>query len=174
MYIGRYITRFFDFCDFFVRLVITQVDNAANKRNGRFFGTGLYTEQAPEFDFMFGAIAGQIVNRLAFLKGAFQVCRHLSRRLHVRNPCTFIPKGRHDISVCLGTACYVKGVETVMQALERELGIKAGETTPDLQFSITPTRCLGACGIAPVIAIDGEQYGNLTPEKLKATLDKYR
>ena len=61
-----------------------------------------------------------------------------------------------------------------MQALERELGIKAGETTPDLQFSITPTRCLGACGIAPVIAIDGEQYGNLTPEKLKATLDKYR
>ena len=56
-----------------------------------------------------------------------------------------------------------------MQALERELGIKVGETTPDLQFSITPTRCLGACGIAPVIAIDGEQYGNLTPEKLKAT-----
>nr|WP_315102340.1 NADH-quinone oxidoreductase subunit NuoE [uncultured Fretibacterium sp.] len=87
---------------------------------------------------------------------------------------TFIPKGRHDISVCLGTACYVKGVETVMQALERELGIKAGETTPDLQFSITPTRCLGACGIAPVIAIDGEQHGNLTPEKVKATLDKYR
>lgn len=87
---------------------------------------------------------------------------------------TFIPKGKHDISVCLGTACYVKGVEGVMHALEQELGIKAGETTPDLQFSITPTRCLGACGIAPVIAIDGEQHGNLTPATVKATLDKYR
>ena len=87
---------------------------------------------------------------------------------------TFIPKGKHDISVCLGTACYVKGVEGVMQALEQELGIKAGETTPDLQFSITPTRCLGACGMAPVIAIDGEQHGNLTPKTVKTTLDKYR
>ena len=52
--------------------------------------------------------------------------------------------------------------------------MRAWETTPDLQFSITSTRCFGACGIAPVIAIDGEQHGNLTPEKVKATLDKYR
>ena len=87
---------------------------------------------------------------------------------------TFFPKGEHDISVCLGTACYVKGVEGVLRALEEELEIKAGETTPDLKFSITPTRCLGACGVAPVLSVDGEQCGHMSKDKVKELLDKCR
>lgn len=87
---------------------------------------------------------------------------------------SFVPKGCHDICVCLGTACYVKGADSVVQVLEEELGIKAGETTPDLQFSITPTRCIGACGLAPVMSIDGEQHGHLTKDKIKKILATYR
>ncbi|NLL36726.1 MAG: NADH-quinone oxidoreductase subunit NuoE [Fretibacterium sp.] len=87
---------------------------------------------------------------------------------------TFFPKGEYDISVCLGTACYVKGVESVLEALEEELGIKAGETTPDLQFSITPTRCLGACGIAPVVSVNGELHGHMSKDTVKELLDSYR
>ena len=71
------------------------------------------------------------------------------------------PKGKHQISVCLGTACYVKGSDKILEVLERELKIKCGECTPDGNFSIDSCRCVGACGLAPVMIIDGEVYGKL-------------
>lgn len=83
------------------------------------------------------------------------------------------PKGKHKISVCLGTACYVKGSDKVLEAVERELRITVGECTPDKKFSIESCRCVGACGLAPVMIIDGEVYGRLTAKDVKGILDKY-
>ncbi|MCH5142871.1 MAG: NADH-quinone oxidoreductase subunit NuoE [Clostridiales bacterium] len=86
---------------------------------------------------------------------------------------TLLPKGKHQISVCLGTACYVKGSDKVLEAIERELHISCGECTPDRMFSIDSCRCVGACGLAPVMIIDGEVYGRLTPADIKGILDKH-
>lgn len=83
------------------------------------------------------------------------------------------PKGKHRISVCLGTACYVKGGDKVLAEVEKKLGIKSGECTPDGLFSIDSCRCVGACGLAPVMMIDEEVYGKLTPELVDKILDKY-
>ncbi len=74
--------------------------------------------------------------------------------------------GRHVISVCLGTACYVKGAGAVMDALKDELKIDVGEVTEDGMFGLEGARCLGACGLAPVVMIDEKIYGDLTPEKI--------
>ena len=87
---------------------------------------------------------------------------------------SFIPKGENVISVCLGTACYVKGAEDILEEIEDVLGIKRGSTTPDMKFSISATRCIGACGIAPVIDINSEAYGNLKVEDIKGIIDKYK
>lgn len=86
---------------------------------------------------------------------------------------TLNPKGKHKISICLGTACYVKGSDKILEAVERELRISCGECTPDKQFSIDSCRCVGACGLAPVMIVDGEVYGRLVPADVKGILDKY-
>jgi len=86
---------------------------------------------------------------------------------------TLTPKGKYNIQLCLGTACYVKGADKILVKLEELLGIKVGETTPDGKFSIEGARCLGACGLAPVMVINGEVYGKVTPEMIKGILDKY-
>lgn len=83
------------------------------------------------------------------------------------------PKGEHRISVCLGTACYVKGADKILQALEEKLGIKSGECTPDGMFSIDSCRCVGACGLAPVMMIDDDVYGKMTVDQIDSILDKY-
>ena len=83
------------------------------------------------------------------------------------------PKGEHVCSVCLGTACYVKGSDKVLEALENKLGIKAGECTPDGKFSIESCRCVGACGLAPVMTIGDEVYGKLTPDQISGIIDSY-
>jgi NADP-reducing hydrogenase subunit HndA len=83
------------------------------------------------------------------------------------------PKGKYAISVCLGTACYVRGSQQILDRLSRKLGIGPGEITPDGKFSLDATRCLGACGLAPVMVVNGEVYGKLTPEKLDGILAKY-
>ena len=83
------------------------------------------------------------------------------------------PKGDNVISVCPGTACYVKGAAAVLDAVKKQLGIEAGETTPDGKFSIQDTRCLGCCGLAPVMTVDGDVYGRLTPADVKDILAKY-
>lgn len=87
---------------------------------------------------------------------------------------TLKPKGKYNISVCLGTACYVKGSEKVLDRLKEKLGIDVGETTPDGKFSIEATRCIGACGLAPVFTVNDEVYGNATPELMDKVLEEYK
>ena len=82
--------------------------------------------------------------------------------------------GKHVISVCLGTACYVKGAGQVLEAVKKELNIKEGEVTEDGLFSLQPARCLGACGLAPVVMIDDKIYGNLTGKKIIEIIKQYR
>ena len=84
------------------------------------------------------------------------------------------PKGRHRISLCLGTACYVKGADKILEALEEKLGIKCGECTPDGLFSLDSCSCVGACGLAPVMMIDEDVHGKLTVDQLDGILDSYR
>lgn len=84
------------------------------------------------------------------------------------------PKGKYDVQMCLGTACFVLGNNTFQQIVEDKLGIKEGEVTPDGKFSLTFTRCLGCCGIAPVIKVNDEVYGKLTEKKLDEIFKKYR
>lgn len=84
------------------------------------------------------------------------------------------PKGKNRISVCLGTACYVKGSDKVLEEVEKQLGIKCGECTEDGLFSIDSCRCVGACGLAPVMMIGEEVYGKLKPDMIKGILDSYR
>ena len=84
------------------------------------------------------------------------------------------PKGQYTISVCMGTACYVKGSRKVLDKLEEVLGIKAGHTTPDGLFTLNATRCLGACGLAPVMMINEDVYGRLTPDEIPGIIAKYR
>ena len=84
------------------------------------------------------------------------------------------PKGKHKIGVCLGTACYVKGSQLIMDKLSKELNIKVGQTTPDNLFTLEATRCLGCCGLAPVMMIDQDVYGKLEPKKIPEILGKYK
>ena len=86
---------------------------------------------------------------------------------------TLSPKGKHQISVCLGTACYVKGSGAVLEEIEKELGIKNGECTPDGKFSIDACRCVGACGLAPVMLVGDDVYGRMTPAQVSGILAKY-
>lgn len=87
---------------------------------------------------------------------------------------TMTPKGEHPISVCLGTACYVRGAEKVLDELKRQLGIGVGEVTPDGKFSLTCLRCVGACGLAPVIEVGEKVYGRMTPDRVKDVLAEYK
>ncbi len=84
------------------------------------------------------------------------------------------PRGKHALSICLGTACYVKGAEEILNAIREELKINFGQTTEDGLFTLEETRCLGACGLAPVMMIDDKIYGELTPKKVVEVLRSYR
>lgn len=84
------------------------------------------------------------------------------------------PKGTYQISICLGTACYVKGAGDILAAVEKKLGIKAGGITPDGKFSLDACRCIGACGLAPVMMINEDVYGRLTPGQVAGILDSYK
>lgn len=87
---------------------------------------------------------------------------------------SMIPKGEHPISICTGTACYVRGAEKVLEEFKKELNIKVGETTSDGKFSINCLRCVGACGLAPVVLVGEKVYGRVSPDGVKAILDEYR
>ena len=87
---------------------------------------------------------------------------------------TMTPKGEHPISVCVGTACYVRGAEKVLDELKRQLGIGVGEVPPDGKFSLTCLRCVGACGLAPVIEVGDKVYGRMTPDRVKDVLAEYK
>ncbi len=86
---------------------------------------------------------------------------------------TMQPRGRHTINVCLGTACYVRGARKVMDALQKLINVKMGETTPDRRFSLTSQRCFGACGLAPVIMVNKDVHGRVNAARLVEILDQY-
>ena len=83
------------------------------------------------------------------------------------------PKGEYDISVCLGTACYVKGAQQLTDKIVEVLGIEPGECTADGKFSLEECRCIGACGLAPVLTVNGEVYGKITADDVPGILAKY-
>lgn len=84
------------------------------------------------------------------------------------------PKGKYNISVCMGTACYVKGAQTLLDTLTEKLGIGIDECTPDGKFSLTACRCIGACGLGPVLTVNEEVYGKLTADDIDGILAKYK
>jgi NADH:ubiquinone oxidoreductase subunit E len=86
---------------------------------------------------------------------------------------SMVPKGRHIIKVCLGTACYVRGTKNIMKALVDKLGLQVGETTEDRRFSLEAVRCLGACGLAPVMVVDEDTHGGVTLNRIENILDRY-
>jgi NADP-reducing hydrogenase subunit HndA len=87
---------------------------------------------------------------------------------------TMLPKGKHPISICTGTACYVRGAEKVLDEFKKELKIQVGETTTDGKFSISCLRCVGACGLAPVVMVGEKTYGRVAPEMVKDILSNYK
>ncbi len=87
---------------------------------------------------------------------------------------TMIPKGEFPISICMGTACYVRGAEKVLDEFKRELKITVGETTADGKFSLSCLRCVGACGLAPVVMVGDKVYGRVAPDGIKEILNDYK
>ena len=84
------------------------------------------------------------------------------------------PKGKYPISVCTGTACYVRGAEKILEALQKELGLKLGGVTKDGLFSLDSLRCVGACGLAPVMLVGKDVHGKVKPEDVKKIIAKYK
>jgi NADH-quinone oxidoreductase subunit E len=86
---------------------------------------------------------------------------------------SLLPRGKHAIRVCMGTACHVRGGGRILEKIERDLNIKSGETTEDLSFSLNAVNCLGCCGLAPVVTVDEDIYGKTTLSKIPGILKKY-
>jgi len=86
---------------------------------------------------------------------------------------TMVPRGKYIISVCMGTSCYVRGGERILNTLQKELDIDPGETTPDGLFNLEMVRCLGCCGLSPVVTIEDKIYRRVTPTKMKEILSTY-
>jgi NADH-quinone oxidoreductase E subunit len=84
------------------------------------------------------------------------------------------PQGKHRISVCMGTACYIRGAQKVLETIQDVLEIGPGETSEDMLFTLDETRCMGACGLAPVVVVDEKVYGRVSPEQVKEILSAYR
>lgn len=108
-------------------------------------------------------IASELGESIAKINGVVTFYSHFSIE----------PKGQHIIGVCLGTACYVRGSQQILDAISGELKIKAGETTEDGLFTLEATRCIGACGLAPVFTIDGKVYGSANPTIARKALEEY-
>ena len=137
----------------------------------------------------FGNQAGELINVLHKTQEAFgylpaNVQQLIARELNVSEAkvygvvtfyafFTMKPKGKHKISVCMGTACYVRGAEKIVDELKKELNIKVGEITSDGKFSLDCLRCVGACGLAPVILIGDKVYGRIEPKEVKGILESY-
>jgi NADP-reducing hydrogenase subunit HndA len=87
---------------------------------------------------------------------------------------SLVPKGKYKIQVCMGTACYVKGASAILDKMKEKLGIHVGDCTEDGKFSLDACRCIGACGLAPVIMINEDVYGRLTPDEVEGIIDSYK
>jgi NADH-quinone oxidoreductase subunit E len=112
------------------------------------------------------------------------VLNHISRTLGVPLSRTYSlatfyrafslkPKGRHPVAVCLGTACHVRAAVKILEKFERQLGIKCGQTTPDLSFGLEAVRCLGCCGLAPVVTVGPELYGKVSLNKVDSIIKQH-
>lgn len=84
------------------------------------------------------------------------------------------PRGKHIVTVCMGTACHVRGAPRVLEEIERDLKIKSGENTPDMAFTIETVNCVGACALGPLVIVDGNYHGNLTTSEVTGMIDQYR
>ncbi|HRZ42394.1 MAG TPA: NADH-quinone oxidoreductase subunit NuoE [Bacteroidales bacterium] len=134
--------------------------------------------------------AGELINVLHKAQGIFgylpaEVQEIISKELNVPlakvygvvtfySFFTMIPKGKHPISICTGTACYVRGAEKVLDEFKKNLNIKVGETTADGKFSLSCLRCVGACGLAPVVLVGEKTYGRVAPDMVKEILAEYK
>ena len=121
---------------------------------------------------IFGYIPEEIVNIISHKLG-----KHSSEIYGVAtfySQFTFIPKGKYSISVCMGTACYVKGANDILEEFEKQLKIKKGETTRDMMFSIIETRCVGDCAVAPVVTINERVYPKFKIEDIENLIKEYR
>jgi len=87
---------------------------------------------------------------------------------------SLVPKGRHPVHVCLGTACHVRGAQLVLEKFERDLGLKSGQTSADGKFSLDAVRCVGCCGLAPVVMVGEDVHGKISPAKIAGLLNKYK
>ena len=114
-----------------------------------------------------------------------EVQAHIARRLSmppakVYGVVTFysffsmVPRGKHIIDVCMGTACFVVGADKILAEFKKQLEIDPGQTTPDRLFSLNALRCVGACGLAPVVVVDGKMYGKVTPGDVAKIIDEYK
>ena len=114
-----------------------------------------------------------------------EVQAHIARRLSmppakVNGVVTFysffnaVPQGEYVVNVCMGTACFVVGADAVLAEFEKLLGVKAGETTKNRQFTVSALRCVGACGLAPVVVVNGKMYGKVTVEDVQGIIDEYK
>jgi len=114
-----------------------------------------------------------------------EALEHLGARLHIPlnkiyriatfyRAFSLTPRGRHEIHVCLGTACHVRGAQRIVDQITFELGIRSGETTSDRNFTLGTVNCLGVCASGPVIAIEGEYFGKMSPTRVGETLKKFR
>ncbi|HPE35017.1 MAG TPA: NAD(P)H-dependent oxidoreductase subunit E [Bacteroidales bacterium] len=137
----------------------------------------------------FGNNPGELINVLHKVQGVFgylpaEVQEIVAQEIHVSvakvygvvtfySFFTMIPKGKYPVSVCTGTACYVRGAEKVLEEFKKELGIKVGESTPDGKFSLTCLRCVGACGLAPVVMVGNKTYGRVSPDGVKNILKEF-
>ena len=113
-----------------------------------------------------------------------EVLNHLGKRLHIPTSRIFgvvtfyaqfylTPRGRHTVRVCRGTACHVRGGKNIRKAVQQFLGIEENETTPDSKFTFETVACLGACALSPVLLVDKNYYGKLTPAKVEKVLKQY-
>jgi NADH-quinone oxidoreductase subunit E len=84
------------------------------------------------------------------------------------------PRGEHTVTVCLGTACHVRGAPAVLDEARRQLGIEPGDTTDDMRFTLETVNCLGACALGPILVVDGEYHGQMSPGKVKKVLNKFK
>ncbi|MCU0456992.1 MAG: NADH-quinone oxidoreductase subunit NuoE [Bacteroidales bacterium] len=86
---------------------------------------------------------------------------------------TMTPRGKHPVSICMGTACYVRGAEKVLDEFKKELGLQVGQTSPDGKFSLSSLRCVGACGLAPVVMVGDKTYGRVAPDDVRNIIKEY-
>ncbi len=146
-------------------------------------------EKIKEICLSFNNNPGELINVLHAVQGTFgylpaDVQEVVAQQLNISSAkvygvvtfysfFTMTPKGKHPISICTGTACYVRGAEKILDEFKRELNLKVGETTPDGKFSISCLRCVGACGLAPVVMVGNKTYGRVSPDMVKGIIEEY-